>query len=143
MPSIGGYDINVDQLPVAADGFFGTYYRCTYDFTVAGGAVSTIILGPSVPANTVIIDGHFDVTVVGVGAGNSIALGLENQTNDLLATVAVGTWGTLGRHAIVPVDTAATSIKTTLPRQLALVISGGAITAGKFFLFLRCYQSGV
>jgi hypothetical protein len=133
-------DQSVFKAFAPSDGWFGHGYRQTYDFAVNGGAISTITLGPTIPINTVIIGGILHVITQVTGAGNSLSIGLNTAT-DLQAVTVVGTYGTAGIHALVPVFTAATSFLLTAARQLQLVISGGAITAGKFTIFLLTYPS--
>lgn len=133
-------DQSIFQEPAAADGWYGTYLRVTYDFAVSGGAISTILLGPTIPINTVIAGGSFHVITTFTGAANTLALGL-NTTTDLQAATAIATYGTQGVHAVIPVFTAATSVVLTAARQLQFTIAAGAITAGKMVIWLATYAS--
>lgn len=126
--------------PAAADGWYGTYARITYDFAVSGGAISTINLGPVIPINTVVFGALFHVITTFTGAANTVALGL-NTTTDLQAATAVATYGTQGVHALVPVFTAASAFLLTAARQLQFTIAAGAITAGKMVIYLATYAS--
>ncbi|WP_321376940.1 hypothetical protein [Trichococcus shcherbakoviae] len=115
------------------------YIPFCYDFSVHGGAVGDIDLGVTVPANTIILDGILDVVkAVTVGTNGTIALKVE-AAGDVLAAVAAGTL-TKGRHDIVPVGTAATSIKTTVARKITATIATAAVTAGRLYGFLRCVR---
>lgn len=138
--SSSGLDTAVTQ-QFAGDGYFGSYVRVTYDFAVSGGAISLITFNPTIPANWVVVDGYFDVVTTFVGAAGTLSMGLETAV-DLLAATAIATYGTIGRHAIIPVDTAATSLKTTVARQLTVTIATTPVSAGKMFIFLRGFPSG-
>ena len=140
--SASGLDTTVYQLPGSGDGFFGTYFRATWDFAVQGGTIGAITLNPTIPANIIILDGYYDVVTTFVGATNTVSLGFETTT-DLLAATAIATYGTIGRHAVLPVDTAASSLKTTVARQLVITIATANVTAGKMFICLRTLPSGV
>lgn len=112
-----------------------------YDFTIDGGAVSSITLraitGQPIPATAEVIDSILDILVVPTGAAANGAIQLE-AANDIVAAALISgaPWSTLGRKAGVPVS-AATSVKTTVARTPVLVISAGAFTAGKFRLVLE------
>lgn len=135
-----GLDQSVFAEPAAADGWFGNYFRVTYDFAVLGGAISTITTGPTLPINTVVVGGVFHVITTVTGAANTLSIGL-NTAVDLQAATAVATYGTAGVHALIPVFSAATSIVLTAARQIQFVIAAGAITAGKFTVYLLTYPS--
>lgn len=138
----------------AVDGFGAMgEIRLTYDFAVHGGAISTINLGVdklgtsplsvTLPQGACIIDGFYDVLTALAGAGASIALSSGEAAGDLLAATLITTAGTLGRKAITPADTAATIVKTTTATRIPnIVISGGALTAGKLVLVLRYVVTG-
>jgi hypothetical protein len=114
-----------------------------YDFAVDGGAASTITLrgststGNTVPAGSVIMSGYIEVDTGVASAAGSAAVTLEGA-GDLLATVAItgAPIASTGRKAIIPVGTAATSVKTTVARAVTFTISGGTVTAGKFRVVL-------
>lgn len=138
--SSAGYDLSVYQQPGAGDGWFGGYYRATWDFAVQGGAIGTITLNPTIPLNTVITGGYFHVISTYVGATNTVSIGL-NTTTDLFAATAIATYGTIGVHAIIPVETAATSVVSTAARQIVLTLATANVTAGKMVLYLRTFPS--
>ena len=94
-----------------------------YDFAVDGGAISTIILGGFIEVDTILASGGAATVAV-----NSEAAG------DLLAAAAFGgvPWSTINRKSITPAFTGATSVKTTVRRQLAITIAAAALTGGKF-----------
>ena len=133
-------DQSVYQEPQLADGFFGNYYRATYDFAVQGGATGAITLNPWLPINTVIYGGLFHVITTFTGATNTLSMGL-NTTTDILGATAIATYGTTGLHAVIPVATAATAIVLTAARQLVLTLATANVTAGKMTIFLLTYVS--
>lgn len=136
-----GYAVDVPRETGLGDGFYGGWYRATYDFAVQGGAIGTITLAPYIPANVIVYGGFFDVVTTFTGATNTLAIGL-NTTTDLLAATAIATYGTIGMHAIIPVATAAAAVKSTAQRQIVLTLATAAVTAGKLFLYLLTAPSG-
>lgn len=111
-----------------------------YDFAVDGGAAGTIVLrgiginGGEIPSGSVITGGYIEVdTAVTSGGAATVAVNSEGA-GDLQAAAAVSgaPWSSTGRKAIVPVFTAATGVKTTARRQIAVTIAAAALTAGKF-----------
>jgi hypothetical protein len=113
-----------------------------YDFAVDGGAVSTIVLrasaddelGNDLPPSAVILGGYIEVdTILASGGAPTVAINSEGA-GDLQAAAAFGgaPWSTTSRKSIVPVFTGATSVKTTVRRQLAITIAAAALTGGKF-----------
>lgn len=117
---------------------------CEYDFAVDGGAVSTITLrnaggsslGNEIPAGAVITGGYIEVdTLLTTASGNTgtVAVNSEAAGDLLAAAVTSGApWSTTGRKSITPVFTGATTVKTTVRRNLAITVAIAAITAGKF-----------
>lgn len=119
-------------------------YVGEYDFAVDGGAVSTITLragagsqGP-IPNGSVIMGGYFEVlTGFTTGASGQAALQAESAADLQAAALVSGApYSTTGQKSIIPAFTGATSVKTTAARSPAIVISVGAITAGKLRLVL-------
>lgn len=107
-----------------------------YDFAVDGGAISTIVLrgDGSMPIGSIIMGGFIEVdTAVTSGGAATVAVNSE-AAGDLQAaiTVAGAPWSTTGRKAILPVWTAASFVKLTANRSLAIAIAAFALTAGKF-----------
>jgi hypothetical protein len=133
-------DQAVFQQAAAADGWYGSYLRVTYDFAVSGGAISTILLGPTLPINTVVFGGAFHVITTFAGAAGTLAIGL-NTTTDLQAATAIATYGTTGVHALVPVFTAASAVVLTAARQLQLTIATTPVSAGKMVIWLATFPS--
>lgn len=124
--------------------------RCVYDFTVVGGAVSTInllstqgdngkLLNKSaavLPKGAVVTNVWIDVITQPVGSGASVAFSTGKAAGDLLAA-ALATTMTVGLHAGIPVGTPATSIKLTADSKPTIAISGGALTVGKVALLIE------
>jgi len=120
-----------------------------YDFAVQGGAVSTINLDDVnnefgttgnvvVPNNSVVWSGVIDTITQGAtSASGTFSIGL-NTTTDLKAATAAAS--ITGLVALVPVGTAATAVKMTADRTLTTSIATGAVTAGKFNVYLQFWQ---
>lgn len=125
------------------NGAASSLYQFQYDFTVLGGAVSSIPLtqvnGP-LPNNFLIQNSCLDiVTGLTGGAGATGAVTSGQVANDLVvATIVAGApFSTTGPKVNIPLlGTVATWIKTTAQRSPALVIAINAFTAGKFNLFI-------
>lgn len=113
--------------------------RWTYDFSIVGGVVSTIALtGGVLPTNALVFGGLMEVLIVLTSGGAATAAIQTEAANDTInaALVSGAPWSTTGRKAIIPVWTAASTVKTTTTRTPSLVIATAALTAGKFNLFL-------
>ena len=118
--------------------------KFSYDFDIEGGAQGDIILrGTPLPSKAIVWDGVVDVITALVGVGASAAVSTAQAANDLItaAAVAGAPWSTTGSKAVVPVGTAAASIKLTADRAPKLVVSAADLTAGKFNLFIEYYLS--
>jgi hypothetical protein len=110
--------------------------KVKYDFAVNGGAVSTIPLGVTLPDNAIIFEGCGDIITAFTSTGGTGTIALNANTGgDLLAAVDADTLA--GVFAIIPVGSAASAVKLTAAREIAITIGTAAITAGKavFFLF--------
>ncbi len=119
-------------------------YSGEYDFAVDGGAIGTITLratpgsqGP-LPIGAIVEGGFIEVdTGFTTGTAATMALQVESAGDLQAATVVSGApYSTTGRKAIVPVFTAATTIKTTAQRSPVAVIATGTVTAGKLRVVL-------
>ncbi len=110
------------------------------------------LTGPTIPNNAIIKQVYYEVltTFVDNGtAGNAdsatIKLGIEDQDNDELAAVAISDGGNpfdAGIHAGISVGTAATMLKLSAARQLAVTWTAGtgdstALTAGSMDVFIE------
>ena len=114
-----------------------------YDYNVHGGLVSAInITGDPLPDGAIVYGGVLDVITALTGAGATVALSI-NAANDLVSAAAISgaPWSTTGLKAIVPIATAATSIKLTAERYVVATITGAVLTAGKFNLTIIYFRS--
>ena len=110
-----------------------------YDFAVDGGAIGAItlrgsgILGSNIPAGSVIMGGYIEIdTLFTTGSGATMAISAEAANDLQTATIVSGApFSTTGRKAITPAFTGATSVKTTVSRNLTATIAVGTVTAGK------------
>jgi len=108
-----------------------------YDFAVDGGGTGTITLrsnSGAIPAGAIIFGGVLDIETSCASATGTMALQGEAAADLLAATAQAGL--TAGRKSLIPVFTGATTVKTTVVRNPALVIATAAFTAGKFELIL-------
>ena len=118
----------------------------TYSELTDGVAV---LYGTAIPDNAIITKVWYDVTTTFVGDvddSSAISMGLEDQDNDALVAVAISAGGNVldvGIHAGVQVGTAATMIKLTAARQLAVTWDSNAdaaLTAGVMEVFVEWQQ---
>jgi len=122
--------------------FFMVTYSIDRFGAVSATTTNDIDLGVDIPDNFVITHGYADVIEAVLPATNSVALTL-NTSGDLFA-MATNTFSTTGIKALVPVGTAATSVKATAARDLTLQLydtAGQAITSGIFKVYLAGFQS--
>ncbi len=116
--------------------------KCKYSFASQGGAVSTILLldengdAALLPDKAIITDVYLDIITACVSAGGTGTIALNaNSAGDLLAAVDADTLS--GIAAGIPAGTAATSVKLTAARQIALAIATAALTAGVFDVYVE------
>ena len=113
----------------------------TYDFAVDGGTIGTKPLGVAIPDKCIILGGIIDVQTTCTSAGADGGTGALQcmAANDIVTAIAISDvsnpWDQ-GLHAIKPLWTAATAIKTTSAGSIGFVIGGQNWTAGKFTLTL-------
>jgi hypothetical protein len=142
----------VEQIPeLMADGIgprlqvYGVKraFRFDYDFAKDGGAIGTIQLRGTekLPSTFVIVTAIADVAVLVAGGGGATIAVQAEAANDIraAATIATGGFDSTGRKALIPVGTAATTVKTTVPRNPVLVVAVAALTAGRFSVFIEGY----
>jgi hypothetical protein len=120
--------------------------RGVYDFSVNGGAVSTISLlneegeVVKIPDKAVVTTAYIDVITAMASSGGTGTIALTIQSaGDLKAAVDADTLS--GIVACIPVGTAATSIKLTAERTLSVAIATEALTAGKFVCAVEYFIS--
>lgn len=119
--------------------------RARYDFAADGGAVSTIaITQEKLPDTAVILGGFVEVDTAVTGAANAEAAVKVEAAGDIVASAVVtgAPWSTTGRKSIIPAFTGATSVKTTVKRDISIVIAVAALTAGAFDVVLFYVQMG-
>ncbi len=112
-----------------------------FDFAVDGGAIGTITLraqpgdatGNEIPAGSVIVSGYIEVDTPFTSGGAATVAATAEAAGDLQTAAAVSgaPWSTAGRKNVTPAATGATSVKTTVRRNLTLTIAAAALTAGK------------
>lgn len=143
-----------DPLPFAGSVMDKTknLIRAVWDFTIQGGAVSTLLLlddqgNPAVLPQGCVVSNVVIHTITGVtsGGAGTISLGLLS-TVDLLAATAV-TGLTAGSFvAGIPVGTAATwkgPVTAVNGTNLTLSIATAALTAGRIYIFVEYVQSSL
>ena len=126
-----------------AEGILGVGFRvvrASYSFAVDGGAQGTIALlgATSIPANAVIVGGWVNVTTLLTGGLNATAALQVQAANDIVnqAAVAGAPWSSTGRKSVIPAFTGATSVLTSVARDVSLVIGTADLTAGAFDVIL-------
>ena len=122
--------------------------RATYDYSVDGGAVSTIGLGVTIPDNAIVTRTYYEVitTLTSNAANDAATIALDIPTDDaagLVAATAISAGGDIwdaGYHDGVQ-DGAATnfSVKTTAARELSVTIGVEAIDAPGIVVFFCEY----
>jgi hypothetical protein len=114
--------------------------RAKYDFSVQGGAVSSVNLvdedgvAITLPDNAVITNCIIDVVTNPTSSGSAtIAVGAAS-TNDLKGATAIASF--TGIVQGVPDNTVSNAIKLDGQKTLTATIGTAALTAGKFFAFV-------
>lgn len=107
--------------------------RGRWDFAVDGGAIGAIVTtAEKIPAGAYILGGFVEVdTAVTSGGAGTLAVQVE-AANDIVNAAAVSgaPWSTTGRKSVIPVFTGATTVLTTVARDISVVIAAAALTAG-------------
>lgn len=112
-----------------------------YDFARDGGAVGDIPLrGDALPAGAIVTDGKIHVHAAVTSTGDAtVALNLLTAA-DILAATAKAALTANALLDVVPVRTAATSIRNTVAGAgLTATVAVAALTAGKFIVALEYY----
>lgn len=114
--------------------------RFTYDIAVQGGNTGNVTLsGPQLPINFLIQDVSVHTPTAPVGAGASIAVTTGQAAADLLAVTAITAVPFISPFTVkgTPLlQTASTWIRLTTARTVQAVISGAALTAGHFNVYV-------
>lgn len=133
-------NVHVDKLDHGVGLSDVRYAKATFDASVvANQGIGSHGLGIFIPTGAIIMDGLIEVTTLfddGAGKTATIAIQVESAA-DILTAVAVGTGFTAGLKDIKPLSTAATMFKTTVAREITAVVAVGALTAGKFNIFIE------
>ena len=108
-----------------------------YDFALHGGAISAITVGPSIlPPGAIIMDGIIHVKTACLGSSGTLQI-MAVGTDDILTATNVSSLTLNALIDIVPVGTAATSIRCTAHTSLTFTIATTAFTAGVVACGLR------
>lgn len=114
--------------------------KASYSFAANGGAVGTIGLlsGTDIPQGAIILGGFLDVTVIAASSGSATIAVQVEAANDIISAAAYSgaPWSSTGRKSVIPAFTGATTVKTTAPRNVSVVIGTAALTAGTFDVYL-------
>lgn len=114
--------------------------KCKYDFSVLGGAISTLTLkgadGGScvIPDNAVVLDSYVDVVTALAGTGAYVSFSTGKAAADIKALTAIASVTGILRG--IPDGTAAAAIKMTADVNPKMVISSAALTAGVLSLYV-------
>lgn len=109
-----------------------------YDFSKLGGAVGTIYLDKVVPPGAMVLAGNlYVITALTSDGGAEVGVDLEASDDIIANTVIAGApWSTTGEKNVVPDGTGSAAVRATDYRQVAIVITVAALTAGKFVVTL-------
>jgi hypothetical protein len=117
-----------------------SWARVRYDFAVLGGAVSTIpVVGTAIiPANAVILEAGVDVVTIPTSGGAATVAVQVEGAGDIIAAAAItgAPWSTTGRKSAIP-QNFGTSARTTVARDVSVVVATAALTAGVFDVYLK------
>jgi hypothetical protein len=119
--------------------------KCKYDFAIQGGSSASPINLKAVdgancwlPINALVVGGFIDVLTNPLSNGSasiSVGTGKSASAVDLKAATAKASF--TGRLDVIPVRTAATSIKMTAAQVPIMQITTAPLTAGKFNVFIQ------
>jgi hypothetical protein len=121
--------------------------KATYDFSVDGGGIGTILLANSlvIPAGAIIFGGLIDgITLPASGGGATIAVGLGSgaQAAALKAAAGFATYSAGTILALIPVWTAATAFVVAADTKISVTIAAATLTAGKFAVEIYYHMRG-
>ena len=111
-----------------------------YDFSRDGGAIGDITLrGDAIPDGAIVTDGKIHVSTALAGTNATVAMKLVSS-EDVKAATAITSFTLNAILDVVPVRTAATSIRnTTSGAKVVATVATAALTAGKFVVALEYY----
>lgn len=131
------------DLVISGNGAIASIIRAEYDRTVDSGSTGTVNLRNAViPNNARVIRAWYDVLTTFTSASDTASIGISIPTDDsngILAPIAISDasnpWDA-GIHSTIQSGlVSGISEKTTAARNLQLVISGEAVTAGKAVIY--------
>lgn len=108
-----------------------------YDFSLDGGAVSTLSFGVKLPANAVITNVYSDEQT-NLTSGGAATLQLKAGSTNLTDAEAYTAYAGTQSRALA---SSATAIKLSADSALSLAIAGAALTAGKVRFAVEYYIS--
>lgn len=117
--------------------------KCTYDFTVQGGAIGSINLldedgvAVTIPSGAIITRTLIYVPVACTSGGSATIAVKSKSAADLKAATAYTSFTLAALLDGVPANTAATSIVMTADTIPAITIAVAALTAGKINVFIE------
>lgn len=120
--------------------------KATYDFTIDGGAISTILLANSqvIPAGAIILGGIIDpITTLTSGGAATVAVGIGNGASAaaLKAAAAMGTYVGGTPLAMIPVWSAG-FFKLAADGKISITIAAATVTGGKFAIHICWVPAG-
>ncbi len=131
------------NLSISGNGAIASIVRAEYDFALDGGSTGSIDLRNGlIPNNVRVIRAWYEVLTTFTSASDAANIGISIPTDDangILAPIAISNAGNpwdAGIHSTIQSGLVANiSEKTTAARNLQLIISGEAVTAGKAVVF--------
>ena len=120
-------------------------FELDVDTTVADGLIGTFSTGIKLPDNAIVMDGMIDVTSTFTSSSDSGTIAIQVEgADDIIAAVAIstGTSWDAGLKDVVPVNTAATAVKTTGEKEILIVIAVQNLLTGKLVGHLDYVVSG-
>ena len=134
--------IDYTPIPEGAFGFEPVVFRGDYDFAVDGGVVGSIALIGStdelIPPSATILGGWLEIVTPLASGGLATASIQVEGAGDIVVDAAFSgaPWSSAGRKSIVPDFAGANTVRTTVARDISLVITTAPLTAGKFSVVL-------
>lgn len=112
-----------------------------YDFATDGGAIGAITLrgvGKLAAKNALFYAGTWVNTALTSGGSATVSIGCAGSAANLLAATAIGTMGTAGGHALIPIQaTPSTWVDSgSTDQDVTITIATAALTAGSFTLVI-------
>lgn len=121
--------------------------KATYDFSVDGGAIGTILLvsSPVIPVGAIIFGGLIDIPVTltsGGAATVAIGLGSGAQAAALKAATGFATYANGSILPLIPVWTAASAFIVAADTKISVTIAAATVTAGKVAVNIYYHMRG-